>query len=191
MCNNLPLSLHPVIKPSLIASYFSQRFWALVDLILFIIINICIVTNIAFHNHIMSGCFHWHGVLNLSFKIWIAVVLISDCLVFLLAVCPWILWMELCGFMEAVSQSNCVKSHQTLTQMFLPFFFSPSALEGKEEDTPVFVKQVFVCLQVFLSFIRWNRRAANPQFSQQQHLLLAGNCQVLINQFVLSFVCAL
>lgn len=69
VCNNLPLSLHPVIKPSLIPSYFSQRFWALVDLILFIIINICIVTNIAFHNHIMSGCFHWHGVLNLSFKI--------------------------------------------------------------------------------------------------------------------------
>jgi len=57
--------------------------------------------------------------------------------------------------MEAVSQPNCVNSHQTLPQMFLPFFFfSLSALEGKEEDTPVFVKQVFVCLQVFLSFTR-------------------------------------
>lgn len=59
--------------------------------------------------------------------------------------------------------------------------------------TPVFVKQEFVCLWVFLSFNHhtlfiWSGEATNSQFSSSSSIKLAGNCQILTNKLVLSFM---
>jgi len=55
--------------------------------------------------------------------------------------------------MEAVSQPNCVNSHQTLPQMFLPFFFFLPVSIGGERRGHACVCQAGVCVSTSVSVI--------------------------------------